>query len=116
MITKITMDGFSDERGYLFWTSPKLLDFDYKYLTIGTLEPGYSRGGHYHRRIVEKLLVVCGEMTYIQDDEKEKVFPGEVVDIPHGCKHTITNIGEKTLVFVEFKSEEFNEEDKDTYV
>lgn len=106
---------FEDKRGILVFANPELLDFEYKYLTMGTMTPGSRRGGHYHKRIEEKLLVLQGEITFVLDEEKALLRPGDIIDIPTGAMHTLFNEGNETAVFVEFKSENFNHEDHDTY-
>ena len=115
MIKKTKMDGFKDNRGELMWTSIKLLDFNFKYLTIGTLKTSYVRGGHYHKRIEEKLMCISGELIFNLDDESILLEPGDIVDIPTNKVHTIRNIKKELATFIEFKSEEFDESDPDTY-
>ena len=107
--------GFIDSRGILIFTSPKILDFDYKYLTIGTINLGDKRGGHYHKRIKEKLLVISGIGKFTLDSDSIILYEGDIVDIPVNSIHIIQNIGKEVLTFIEYKSEEFNEEDKDIY-
>jgi mannose-6-phosphate isomerase-like protein (cupin superfamily) len=121
MIKKERADGFEDHRGMLFWASPKILDFEYKYLTIGTLKPGYQRGNHYHKRIEEKLLVIEGELQYIERKVNTLSFKrtilraGDIVFIPKYHVHTITNLTDEIAVFIEFKDEEYDINDTDTY-
>lgn len=115
MIQKTTLQTYKDIRGNLMWTSPKLLDFNYKYLTMGTVKPNCSRGGHYHNRISEKLLCLHGSLVFQLDNESTVIGPGDIVDIPTGKTHTITNVGIMTAVFIEFKDEEYDESDPDTY-
>lgn len=111
----VKASGFRDSRGVIYWTSPKLMDFDYKYLTIGTIKPKGVRGGHYHKKIVEKFLCVEGSILAVLDKDTIEMESGDIVDIPAGCNHLFLNIGNTEAFFVEYKDREFNEDDKDTY-
>ena len=115
MIKTKFCEGHGDNRGLILWTSPKLMNFDYKYLTIGTIKPKCIRGGHYHKRTEEKLLCLSGTMDITIGDESTTLTEGEIVDIPIEKKHTVINIGKELATFVEFKSKEFDEDDKDTF-
>jgi mannose-6-phosphate isomerase-like protein (cupin superfamily) len=119
MINKERIQQFRDDRGMLVFASPTLLDFNYKYLTMGTIEPGCRRGAHYHTRIVERLLCLSGEIEFRLEkngvSESLILYPGEIADIPIHHIHTLLNVGNDVASFVEFKSEEFDQNDKDTY-
>jgi mannose-6-phosphate isomerase-like protein (cupin superfamily) len=114
-IKKEKLGNFRDKRGILMWVSPKLLKFNYKYLTMGTLKYGCKRGNHYHKKIKEKLLCISGKMTFKLDNDAVDIEEGDIVDIPVNCVHTIYNPFEEIAVFVEFKSEEFSESKHDTF-
>lgn len=110
------VESFFDNRGHLMFASPKTLDFDYKYLTMGTVNQGCKRGGHYHKRIEEKLLLLSGKLIFDLDGEVIKMEAGDIIDIPVGATHTILNVEKETATFIEFKDEEFNPDDKDIFV
>jgi len=113
---KITNLGkFEDERGILTWASPKLLKFDFIYMTMGTMKKGSKRGGHYHKKMHERLICVKGNITFFLEGEKIMLNPGDVVNIPPNYMHTLYNDGEEEAFFVELKSEEFNFKKDDTY-
>lgn len=105
------LGSFTDDRGTLLWASQKLLSFDFKYITIGTMKPGTKRGGHYHKEIVEKLMCITGKLGVIIGEEKGVLRPGDIVDIPHNKIHYVINNEEELGVFVEFKDKEFSVED-----
>lgn len=111
-----TTERYSDDRGDLFFTSPKILNFDYKYLTFGTLKSQAYRGGHYHKRIEEKLMCIKGKLIFKLDEKEIEIEAGDIVDIPKGTVHTIFNKDDEYACFIEFKSEEFDENDKDTFL
>lgn len=115
MIRKIKLSGFEDRRGILIFANKEILDFNYEYLTMGTMAPGSQRGGHYHKRIEEKLLCLSGKIHFTLGTETTILLPGELIDIPVNHTHTLYNIGDDVACFVEFKSENFNHEDDDTY-
>lgn len=106
---------FIDHRGVLMWTSPSLLNFDYRYLTIGTINPGCCRGGHYHKTKNEKILCVSGEITVLVDNKEYKISSGVVVDIPIGSTHILKNPNENRAVFIEFVDVEYDKENSDIW-
>ncbi len=92
-------------------------------VSVSISKPGITRGNHWHHTKNEKFLVVSGKavIRFRKVDEKEIVeykVSGEklqVVDIPVGYTHSITNTGEIDLVTVVWASEPFNPERPDTY-
>lgn len=116
MIVKEKVKSFEDSRGLLLWANKDIVGFDYKYLTIGTMNKNTMRGNHYHKRIFEKLLCITGSLIFDLDDKTTRLYPGDMVSIPIGSVHTVYNENDETAVFIEFKSEDFNENDKDIWV
>jgi len=116
MIKMNHLQGHGDDRGLILWTSQRLMNFDYKYLTIGTIKPGCVRGGHYHNVTEEKLLCLSGKLIFVLDTSAVEMSEGDIIDIPVGKTHTVINTGKELATFVEFKSKEFDEDDKDTFV
>lgn len=91
--------------------------------SISTSKPGVTRGNHYHNTKNEKFLVIKGKATIkfrnITSDEiieykvsHEKL---EVVDIPVGYTHNITNIGQDEMILVIWANEQFDKDNPDTY-
>lgn len=91
--------------------------------SISTSKPGVTRGNHYHNTKNEKFLVIKGEaivkfrqinsseiIEYHVSDKKL-----EVVDIPVGYTHSITNIGSDEMILVIWANELFDKENPDTY-
>lgn len=91
--------------------------------SISTSKPGITRGNHYHNTKNEKFLVIKGEATirfrHIYSDEviEYKVSDKklEVVDIPVGYTHNITNTGTDEMILVIWANELFDKENPDTY-
>jgi UDP-2-acetamido-2,6-beta-L-arabino-hexul-4-ose reductase len=110
----------SDERGCLaeIMKSAKLGQF-----FVSRTKPGITRGNHYHHTKTEKFMVVEGEAVIrlrlidssevVEHQVSGKKF--EVVDIPPGYTHQITNIGNSDLVTLFWASEMFNPDKTDTY-
>lgn len=91
--------------------------------SVNVSKPGITKGNHWHNTKNEKFLVVSGKASIkfrqIHSDEIiEYIVSGEkseVVDIPVGYTHSITNIGEDDLVTVMWANECFNKDNPDTY-
>lgn len=91
--------------------------------SISTSKPGITRGNHYHNTKNEKFLVIKGEaiirFRHIYSDEvieypvSDKKL--EVVDIPVGYTHNITNTGSSDMILVIWANEQFDKENPDTY-
>ena len=90
---------------------------------ISTTEPGVTRGNHYHRRKVERFVVVDGTATI----SLRKLFSDDVVtfevngqdpvaiDMPTMHTHNITNIGDTQLITLFWADEIFDPERPDTF-
>lgn len=92
-------------------------------ISVNVAKPGITKGNHYHHTKTEKYLVVHGEceikfrridsdkvITYHCSDKKL-----EVVDIPPGYTHSITNVGEDDSVTLMWANELFDPDHSDTY-
>ena len=92
-------------------------------VSINISKPGIVKGNHWHNTKNEKFLVVSGEglIRFRKVDSEEIVeykVSGEkleVVDIPVGYTHSITNIGTTDMVTVMWVNELFDPEKPDTY-
>ena len=115
MIRKRQLGNFKDERGILLWASPTLLNFYFKYLTTGSIEPGCLRGSHYHKKTLEQFMCIAGTITCHLDNEQTVLEAGDIVNIPALVVHTVINEGTDTAYFIEFKNVEFDKNDPDTY-
>ncbi|WP_018758686.1 NAD-dependent epimerase/dehydratase family protein [Paenibacillus terrigena] len=110
----------SDNRG---WLSEFMKSDKFGQIFISRTKPGITRGNHWHHTKVEKFLVVEGQAVIkfrgIEDHTVlEYVVSGndpEVVDIPPGYTHSITNIGDTELVTLFWANEVFDKSRPDTY-
>lgn len=90
---------------------------------ISSTIPGATRGDHYHRRKVERFLVLRGKAVIrIRRMFREEVheFPvsGESpvwIDMPSLHTHNITNVGESELITMFWAHEIFDPARPDTY-
>ena len=91
-------------------------------VSVNISKPGITKGNHWHHTKNEKFLVVSGEgvirFRKIGSDEIiEYCVSGEkleVVDIPPGYTHNITNTGVTDMVTVMWVNEAFDPENPDT--
>lgn len=92
-------------------------------ISINVTKPNITKGQHWHNTKNEKFLVVSGIASikfrrigsekiieYIVSEDKF-----EVLDIPCGYTHSITNIGKKDLVTIMWANEIFDKDNADTY-
>ncbi len=91
-------------------------------VSVNISRPGITKGNHWHHTKNEKFLVVSGEGVIRfrkvgSDDVIEYPVSGaklEVVDIPTGYTHNISNTGSGDLVTVMWCNELFDPEHPDT--
>jgi dTDP-4-dehydrorhamnose 3,5-epimerase and related enzymes len=91
-------------------------------VSVNISRPGITKGNHWHHTKNEKFLVVSGEGVIRfrkvgSDDVIEYPVSGaklEVVDIPTGYTHNISNTGSGDLVTVMWCNEPFDPEHPDT--
>lgn len=90
---------------------------------VSRTKPGITRGNHYHHTKTEKFFVVEGDglirMRAISEETIEEYrVAGEdyqIIDIPPGVTHSITNVGHADLVTLFWSNEIFNPDQPDTY-
>ena len=114
------LESHTDERG----SFTEFLKTDERgQVSINISNPGVTKGNHWHNTKNEKFLVVKGEgiirFRRIGDSEViEYRVSGdrpEVVDIPCGYTHNISNVGEGELVTVMWANEIFDPAKSDTF-
>lgn len=111
----------SDQRGALFETVR--VPGGQSQVFFSTTNPGFTRGQHYHRRKVERFLVLRGEAVIrlrrlfseeIVEFEVSGQRPG-IVDMPTMWVHSITNTGAEELITLFYADEVFDPEHPDTF-
>lgn len=109
-----------DNRG---WLSEFIKSKEFGQVFVSSTKQGVTRGNHWHHTKVEKFLVISGDAVIkfrnINTDEKlEYRVSGcnlEVVDIPVGYTHSVTNIGDNELITLFWANEIFDFNKSDTY-
>jgi len=97
---------------------------NYGQISINIIKPGVTKGNHYHNTKNEKFLVVSGscliKFRKVGTDSiikyKASGIKLEVIDIPVGYIHNITNIGNAESVIVMWANESFDKDNPDTYL
>jgi UDP-2-acetamido-2,6-beta-L-arabino-hexul-4-ose reductase len=92
-------------------------------VSVNISKPGITKGNHWHHTKNEKFLVVSGQgiIRFRRVGSSEIInYPVsgkklEVVDIPTGYTHNITNTGETDLVTIMWCNEAYDPEKPDTY-
>lgn len=114
------LDMKTDNRG---WLAEFIKSEQFGQIFISKTKPGISRGNHWHHTKIEKFLVIDGDAVIkfrhiISGEELSYGVSGrepEVVDIPAGYAHSITNIGKSELITVFWADEILNTNKPDTY-
>lgn len=88
------------------WGSYQVLDVEHDSLTIKVkLNAGHSMNYHRHEHRNEVWTVLSGEGRVTLDGVERIVRPGDVIDLPVGCKHTVFALQELTLIEVQLGKE-----------
>jgi len=90
--------------------------------SVNVSKPDITKGNHWHHTKVEKFLVVSGEaLIRFRKINTEEIIEYrvseetmEVVDIPPGYTHNITNVGDRDLVTFMWANESFDPNNPDT--
>jgi len=92
-------------------------------VSVNISKPGITKGNHWHNTKCEKFLVVSGRgvIRFRRIDSDEVIEYDvcgdklEVVDIPVGYTHSISNTGDNDMVTIMWANELFDKERPDTY-
>jgi UDP-2-acetamido-2,6-beta-L-arabino-hexul-4-ose reductase len=109
----------TDNRGSLFELFKSLNSGQ---IFISYTKPGITRGNHFHHTKTEKFCVLSGEglirFRKINDDGiieyRVSGNSPQVVDIPPGYTHNITNVGETEMITLFWANEVFDPNKPDT--
>lgn len=88
-----------------------------------TVNPGFSRGEHYHNSKTEKFLVVKGEGIFkfrnMTTNEICEIFINDgnhsIIDSIPGWTHSIKNLGDSEMIVMLWANENFDFKNPDTY-
>lgn len=109
-----------DNRG---WLSELLKSPHFGQVFVSKTKPGITRGNHWHHTKVEKFIVIQGQavIRFRQihgDNVIEVPVSGDelqIIDIPTGYTHSITNAGDTDLLTLFWANEVFDPTEPDTY-
>jgi UDP-2-acetamido-2,6-beta-L-arabino-hexul-4-ose reductase len=88
-----------------------------------TVDPGVTRGGHYHHTKSEKFLVLRGSARFrfrnIDTQQSSEALTSgdrpEIVETVPGWTHDISNVGRDELIVMIWANEVFDKDRPDTY-
>ena len=115
------LDMKHDNRG---WLAEFIKSRHFGQIFISRTKPGITRGSHWHHTKAEKFAVIQGNAVIrfrkVETDEQvlDYLVSGEriqVLDIPVGYTHSITNTGDIDLITLFWVDEMFNSGKPDTY-
>ncbi len=105
-----------EPRGWAFtpFKHPELsgpIEIDWTSFHTVSMEPGTTRGNHYHPGVTEWLLFCGGPLLLAWQDPGSETIQQRLIDdhhtllvIPPGVKHTVKNTGNQVLYLVAFRS------------
>ena len=116
----ITLDSYSDERGYLSETIKTNAGGQ---SFFSTTKPGYIRGQHFHMRKLERFCVLEGDaeinLRKLGDDKvinyKVSGDKNQFIDMPLFYTHNITPSSDDEIITLFWVNELLNKDDADTY-
>lgn len=97
------------------WGSYRVLDIGKESLTIKvTLLPGHSMNYHSHTRRDENWTVISGRGHAVINEAVQAIHPGDSLEMPAGCRHTV--VAETALELIEVQlGREISVQDKEKY-
>ena len=124
-IDLIDLDKKSDQRGYLFEiirNSGQMPREKFGLIYYNVVNPGITKGNHYHVRKTEWYCVVKGtaKVRLVERKTGEKaelILSAEkprLLRLDPGVTHNITNAGSDDMHFIGYIDEPYDEEDPDT--
>ena len=114
-----SIPAYTDERGIF---AEMLKTQENGQFSFFTIEPGLTRGGHYHHSKTEKFMVIkgtaCFKFRHIITNETYEIITNDnqptIMDTAPGWSHNITNIGTSKLIAMLWASEVFDKNHPDT--
>lgn len=93
-------------------------------VSVNTINPGATKGNHWHNTKIEKFIAVSGKgVVKLRKVGTKEVFEYfisgdniEILDIPPGFTHNISNLSDKDdLVIIVWANEPYNKDKPDTF-
>ena len=69
---------------------------------FGIAPPKFEGPLHYHEKRESIIIILSGEGLEIYEDERVPIKAGDVIPIPPGIKHTMVNMSDNELRYIEF--------------
>ena len=80
---------------------PGVSDLTQHSIVLVEIAPLHASRMHYHPQVEETYYILAGNAKIMIDDETATLHPGELVAIPPGKKHKITNLShDQILTFI----------------
>lgn len=92
-------------------TYTNILEEDYSKVKKIVINPGESPSYQYHFKRSEIWTIIKGTGEVKLNDETQICKVGDVIFVPREVKHSVKNIGEDELVFIEIQLGEYFGED-----
>jgi len=67
------------------------------------LLPGQSLGGHYHNQVEETFYVLEGKASFLVNDVRHALVPGDAIRLESTERHSVANGGDEPLKLVFIK-------------
>lgn len=80
-----------------------------------TLNPGHGMNYHSHERRDDVWTVVSGSGRVVIEGLTREVTAGDVIDLPVGCKHTVSAYSDGLQIIEVQMGEEIREKSKRNY-
>lgn len=77
---------------------PGFGDLQHHSVVYVEIDPGRSNRKHYHPKVEETYYILSGLAEITLHDEKSALHPGELLAIPAGTPHKITNPSKDTVL------------------
>ncbi len=107
-----------DDRGVLveLLTASQVARRPFGQINICTAKPRAVKANHFHKYKTEYICVISGKAKFTLVDmrtgKKDVLSLSEdklvIVKIPPNIAHAITNVGGKTLIFIEYSNQVYN--------
>src|SRR3990172_10884440 len=118
----IPLEAHHDRRGLLLGNSSKNMGKQIRHFFIATINPGESRGNHYHHHKKEWFIILGGKARMDLTDIADKKRKSYIIDsdehlayeMPPKIIHAIKNISKKPIILIALVNEFLDKNNPDT--
>lgn len=123
-IKTFPLEVHQDHRGLLLGNLDKDLGKQIQHFFVATINPGKSRGKHYHNKKKEWFIILGGkvklDLVDIKSNEKRSIILDSndhlIYEMPPGIVHSFKNISKTTITLLALVNEFLNKNKPDTYI